>query len=109
MTSKLEGESVAASNPSLAEHSRASGANLSSRGRREGVGTGSVLLVLENAATPTVAVRGSLRAGSYFEPRAKPVLAPLTAEMLKRGTRRRGKLELAGALEQVGADIEFDA
>ena len=109
MTSKLEGESVAASNPSLAEHSRASGANLSSRVRREGLGTGAVLLVLENAATPTVAVRGSLRAGSYFEPRAKPGLARLTAEMLKRGTRRRGKLELAGALEQVGADIEFDA
>lgn len=109
MTSKLEGESVAASNPSLAEHSRASGANLSSQVRREGLGTGAVLLVLENAATPTVAVRGSLRAGSYFEPRAKPGLARLTAEMLKRGTRRRGKLELAGALEQVGADIEFDA
>ena len=86
-----------------------SGAKLSSRVRRDELETGAVLLVLENAATPTVAVRGSLRAGSYFEPRAKPGLARLTAEMLKRGTRRRGKLELAGALEGVGADIEFGA
>jgi zinc protease len=38
-----------------------------------------------------------------------PGLARITAEMLKRGTLRRGKLELAGALEQVGADVEFDA
>jgi zinc protease len=75
---------------------------------RAELGTGAVLLVLENAATPTVAVRGSLRAGSHFEPKDRPGLARITAEMLKRGTRRRGKLELAGALEGVGADVEFD-
>ncbi|HST51777.1 MAG TPA: pitrilysin family protein [Pyrinomonadaceae bacterium] len=86
-----------------------SGAGLASRVRRDELETGAVVLVLENAATPTVALRGSLRAGSYFEPRGKPGLARITAEMLKRGTRRRGKLELAGALEQVGADIEFEA
>ncbi|MDT5294955.1 MAG: zinc protease, partial [Acidobacteriota bacterium] len=85
------------------------GAGLASRVTRERLETGAVLLVLENAGTPTVSVRGSLRAGSYFEPKGKPGLAGITAEMLKRGTRRRGKLELAGALEQVGADIEFDA
>src|SRR5947208_7652086 len=87
----------------------AGGAGFASRVTREELGTGAVLLVLENAATPTVSVRGSLRAGSYFEPRDRPGLARLTAEMLKRGTRRRGKLELAGALEQVGASVEFDA
>src|SRR5919202_6802645 len=85
------------------------GAGFSSRVAREELETGAVLLVLENRATPTVSVYGSLRAGSYFEPREKPGLARLTAEMLKRGTRRRGKLELAGALEQVGAGIEFEA
>jgi zinc protease len=89
---------------------KSSGAGgLASRVRREELETGAVVLVLENTATPTVSLRGSLRAGSYFEPRAKPGLARITAEMLKRGTRRRGKLELAGALEQVGADIEFEA
>ncbi len=69
--------------------------------------TGATLLVLENHATPTLAVRASLRAGSYFEPRDKPGLALLTANMLARGTRRRTKLQLAGDLEAVGAELDF--
>ena len=85
------------------------GSGLSSRVVREELETGAVLLLVENASTPTVALRGSLRAGSHFEPKEKPGLARLTAEMLKRGTRRRAKLELAGALERVGADVDFDA
>jgi zinc protease len=84
------------------------GAGFASRVVREELETGAVLLVLENASTPTVALRGSLRAGSHFEPKDKPGLARITAEMLKRGTLRRGKLELAGALERLGADVEFD-
>jgi zinc protease len=76
---------------------------------REELETGAVLLLVENSSTPTVALRGSLRAGSHFEPKNRPGLARLTAEMLKRGTRRRAKLELAGALERVGADVDFDA
>ncbi|PYS81963.1 MAG: hypothetical protein DMF67_14720 [Acidobacteria bacterium] len=85
------------------------GAGFSSRVVREELATGAVLLALENRATPTVSLRGSLRAGSYFEPRDRPGLARVTAEMLKRGTRGQSKLELAGALESVGADIEFEA
>jgi len=85
------------------------GAGFSSRVVREELATGAVLLALENRATPTVSLRGSLRAGSHFEPRDKPGLARVAAEMLKRGTLRRGKLALAGALESVGADVEFDA
>jgi len=103
MTSKLQHE------PETARSSDAGGAGFASRVTREELATGAVLLVLENAATPTVSLRGSLRAGSYFEPRDRPGLARITAEMLKRGTRRRGKLELAGALEQVGASVEFEA
>jgi zinc protease len=85
------------------------GAGFSARVVREETATGAVLLVLENRATPTVCLRGSLRAGSYFEPRDRPGLARVAAEMLKRGTRRRGKLELAGMLEGAGAQVEFDA
>src|SRR5919202_582756 len=85
------------------------GRGLASRVVREELATGAVLLVLENRATPTVSLRGSLRAGSYFEPRDKPGLARVAAEMLKRGTRRRSKLELAGRLESAGADVEFEA
>src|SRR2546423_6886587 len=101
MTSKIQHE------PETARG--AGGAGFASRVTREELATGAVLLVLENAATPTVSVRGSLRAGSYFEPRDRPGLARITAEMLKRGTRRRGKLELAGALEPAGASVGFEA
>ncbi|HEV2802418.1 MAG TPA: pitrilysin family protein [Pyrinomonadaceae bacterium] len=83
--------------------------NFAARIARTELPTGAVLLVLENRATPTIALRGSLRAGSYFEPRDKPGLARLTADMLERGTLRRTKLQLAGDLEAVGAQLEFTA
>src|SRR2546430_6616949 len=82
-------------------------AKFAARIARTELDTGATLLVLENHATPTLALRGSLRAGSYFEPRDKPGLARLTAEMLARGTRRRTKLQLAGELEAVGAELDF--
>jgi zinc protease len=82
-------------------------AGLAARVAREQLETGAVLLAVENSATPTFALRASLRAGSFFEPREKPGLAALTAEMLERGTRRRTKLELAGALEGAGAELSF--
>src|SRR5918912_823195 len=104
MASELENEPGAAGGSG-----GGGGRGLASRVVREELGTGAVLLALENRATPTVSLRGSLRAGSYFEPRDKPGLARVTAEMLKRGTRRRSKLELAGRLESVGADVEFEA
>ncbi|HZI19535.1 MAG TPA: pitrilysin family protein [Pyrinomonadaceae bacterium] len=85
------------------------GAGFAARVRREELETGAVLLAVENPATPTVALRASLRAGSFFEPRDRPGLAALTAEMLERGTRRRTKLELAGALEGAGAELSFSA
>ena len=44
--------------------------------------------MLENRATPTVSLRGSFRAGSFFEPRDKPGLAQITAAMLARGSLR---------------------
>ncbi|MBA3240722.1 MAG: insulinase family protein [Acidobacteria bacterium] len=96
-------------NSSPASHSPANDSGFASRVARTELGTGAVLLVLENTATPTVSVRGSLRAGSYFEPKGKPGLARIAAGMLERGTRRRTKLELAHDLESVGAEIEFSA
>lgn len=83
--------------------------NLAARVARTQLPTGATILVLENRATPTISLRGSLRAGSYFEPRDKPGLARITADMLERGTRRRTKLQLANDLESVGAQIEFSA
>jgi zinc protease len=83
--------------------------NFAARVARTELPTGAALLVLENRATPTIALRGSLRAGSYFEPHDKPGLARLTADMLERGTLRRTKFQLAGDLEAVGAQVEFSA
>ncbi|HEY0322684.1 MAG TPA: pitrilysin family protein [Pyrinomonadaceae bacterium] len=84
-------------------------AGFSSRIARKELKTGAALLVLENHATPTISLRGSLRAGSYFEPPDKPGLARITADMLERGTLRRSKLEIASQLEAVGAQMDFSA
>ena len=85
------------------------GSNFAARIDRTQFPNGARLLVLENHATPTVALRGSLRAGSYFEPRDRPGLARITAEMLERGTAQRTKLEVASDLESVGAQVDFSA
>lgn len=81
--------------------------NFAARVARRELQNGAVLMVLENSVTPTVSIRGSLRAGSYFEPRTKPGLARVTAEMLERGTKRRSKLQIASDLESVGAEVNF--
>jgi zinc protease len=83
--------------------------NFASRIIRKELQSGATLLLLENRATPTISLRGSFRAGSYFEPRDKPGLAQITANMLERGTKRRTKLQLANDLESVGAQLAFSA
>jgi zinc protease len=85
------------------------GSNFAALINRTQLAAGATLLVLENHATPTVALRGSLRAGSYFDLPDKPGLARITAEMLERGTKRRTKLEMARRLESVGAQTDFSA
>lgn len=83
--------------------------NFASRTARTQLPNGATLLVLENHSTPTISLRGSFRAGSYFEPHDKPGLARITAEMLERGTRTRNKLQIASDLESVGAEMDFSA
>jgi zinc protease len=83
--------------------------NFAARVNRTQLPNGSTLLVLENRATPTFSLRGSFRAGAYFEPRDKPGLAQITASMLERGTKRRTKLQIASDLESVGAEMAFSA
>lgn len=102
MRGEKSSEAAEANTPASVGH-----ANFAARITRTELANGATLIILENHATPTVSVRGSLRAGSYFEPRAKPGLARLTAEMLERGTRRRSKLQIASDLESVGAQLDF--
>lgn len=83
--------------------------NFAARVNRTELPNGATLLVLENRSTPTFSLRGSFRAGSYFEPRDKPGLAQITASMLERGTKKRSKLQIAGDLEAVGAEMAFSA
>ena len=95
-----------ASAANFAPHAPAAN-TFASRIERTQLGNGASLLLLANHATPTVALRGSLRAGSFFQPAERPGLASMTAQMLERGTLRHDKLALAGALESVGADLDF--
>jgi zinc protease len=67
------------------------------------------VVVLENPANPTVALRASVPAGSIGEPPDKPGLASLTASMLTRGTATRTTLAFATALENVGASLSASA
>ncbi len=78
-----------------------------SRINRTQLASGATLLLLENHATPTVALRGTMRAGSLFQPLSQFGVASLTAQMLERGTLKRDKLAIAGALESVGAALDF--
>src|SRR5215831_19031263 len=56
---------------------------------------------------PTLAVFGSIRAGTAFEPKEKQGLAELTGRLLIRGTRKLGAAKLAEELESVGAALAF--
>ena len=67
------------------------------------------VVVQDNPANPTVALRASLPAGGVLEPDDKPGLASLTASMLTRGTEKRTALEFATALEDVGASLGASA
>ncbi len=80
---------------------------IAERVQRTQLTNGATLVVLENHATPSVAIRGTLLAGAYFEPADKRGLAGITAAMLERGTMKRTKLQIAQSLESVGASVSF--
>ncbi len=79
------------------------------RTSREVLSNGIKVLVLENHANPTVSISGYLVGGSHFSPAGKYATARLTADMLNKGTRQRSKLEIAEALESVGAGVNVSS
>jgi zinc protease len=83
--------------------------SFAARTSREVLPNGIRLLVLENRANPTVSISGYLLAGAYFNPPDKYLLSRLTADMLSKGTVWRSKLEIAEALESIGARISFSS
>ena len=70
---------------------------------------GLTVIVQENHANATVAVRGLVSAGSIFDPPGKNGLAAATAELLDRGTETRTSLQIAQAIEFVGASLDAQA
>jgi zinc protease len=72
---------------------------------RFALANGIAVVVQENPASPTLALRASLPAGRVLDPGGKAGLASLTAAMLSRGTERRSALEFATLLEDVGASL----
>ncbi len=56
---------------------------------------------------PTLAVYGSVRAGTSSEPAGKSGLAELTSRLFIRGSRDLGAEKIADQLESVGASISF--
>src|SRR5438874_2212915 len=70
-------------------------------------GPGIKCLLYKNANNPTVAVHGSILAGTSSEPSGKSGLAELTTRLLIRGTRKLGPGKIADQLESVGAAVSF--
>ena len=64
-------------------------------------------LLYRNTNNPTVAVHGSILAGTSSEPSTKLGLAELTTRLLIRGTPKLGAVKIADLLESVGAAVSF--
>src|SRR6184192_2277180 len=73
----------------------------------QSAGPGIKCLLYKNANNPTVAVHGSILAGTSSEPSGKSGLAELTTRLLIRGTRKLGAGKIADQLESVGAAVSF--
>ncbi|BAZ42497.1 peptidase M16 domain-containing protein [Calothrix sp. NIES-4101] len=67
------------------------------------------ILMLDDKSTPTVTLSAYLQAGSEFDSDAKAGLAELVADNLLSGTKTKDVLSLAKALEERGANLEFNA
>jgi len=65
------------------------------------------VLLLPDHSTPTVTLSGYIRAGTEFDGVAKAGLASLTAENVMNGTKARDALQIAKALEERGASLDF--
>lgn len=64
-------------------------------------------LFYQTSDNPTVAIHGSILAGTSSEKQAKSGIAELTARLLIRGTRKLSATRIADLLESVGATASF--
>jgi zinc protease len=64
-------------------------------------------LLYRTNENPTVAVHGSIRAGTAIEPRNLQGIAELATRLLIRGSKKLGPEKIADSLESIGAAISF--
>jgi zinc protease len=88
---------------------RRAGAAFAERVHSRRLPNGAEILVFENRFNPTVAISGSLYAGTLFASSDRRVIASMTAGELTKGTERRSKLEIAEDLESRGASLSISA
>ncbi len=69
--------------------------------------SGTKCLLYQTSGNPTVAVHGSILAGTSSEPSGKSGIAELTTRLLIRGTRKLPAAKIADSLESVGAALSF--
>ncbi|MEZ4365436.1 MAG: pitrilysin family protein [Kofleriaceae bacterium] len=67
------------------------------------------VLVVASAELPTVTMQLAIRAGRDREPLARLGVAELTADLLVKGTSKRSALQIAEAVDFVGATLSADA
>ncbi len=66
---------------------------------------GLILLLSENHTTPSVSINAVVKAGSRYESDEQAGLASLTGELLDEGTRTLTSVQIAEAVENVGARL----
>ena len=96
----------------IANHAAAAAApqaSFAARVQEMRLDNGARCLVMRTGVEDVVSIRGVLKAGNYFSPREKPMVARMTAEMLENGTREHNKFQLAELLDEVGAELSFSS
>src|SRR5438105_15765538 len=73
----------------------------------QSAGPGIKCLLYKSANNPTVAVHGSILAGTSSEPSGKLGLSELTTRLLIRGTRKLGAVKIAYLLQSIYAAVNF--
>lgn len=76
---------------------------------RESLDNGLMVMVLEDHRTPMVTLGVTLPRGAAIVDPTEAGLATLTAELMERGAGERDALELAAAIEDLGADLSVGA
>lgn len=76
---------------------------------RHKLSNGIMLLIFENSMTPSVTIRGSIKAGGMYEPADKAGLAKITAYMLQRGSEGLPAERLSEDLDDLGAVMNFSS